>query len=59
MKGRKPKQESRAAEFRRTLIISMSGSFLPSLWFSTSHSLTGSKEPALLCNHVVLPRFQN
>src|ERR1700678_1557393 len=30
----------------------MSGSFLPSPWFSTNHSLLGSQEPALLCNHV-------
>src|SRR5271170_1567432 len=30
----------------------MSGSFLPSPWSSTNHSLLGSKEPALLCNHV-------
>src|SRR6202453_4632426 len=35
----------------------MSGSFLPSLWSSTNHSLLGSQEPALLCNHVVLLRF--
>src|SRR6202453_917706 len=30
----------------------MSGSFLPSPWFSTNHSLLGSQEPALLCNQV-------
>jgi hypothetical protein len=30
----------------------MSGSSLPSTWFSTNHSLLGSKEPALLCNQV-------
>src|ERR1700678_3062339 len=30
----------------------MSGSFLPSLWSSTNHSLLGSREPALLCNQV-------
>src|SRR5580692_6605385 len=29
----------------------MFGSFLPSLWSSTNHSLLGSKEPTLLCNH--------
>ena len=29
----------------------MFGSFLPSLWSSTHHSLLGSKEPTLLCNH--------
>src|ERR1700733_1130456 len=29
----------------------MSGSFLPSLWSSTTHSLLGSREPTLLCNH--------
>src|ERR1700677_3768696 len=27
------------------------GSFLPSPWSSTNHSVLGSKEPALLCNH--------
>jgi hypothetical protein len=32
----------------------MSGSFLPSPWFSTNHSLLGPKEPALLCNQVKL-----
>src|ERR1700677_2181216 len=31
--------------------------FFPSLRFSTSHSLLGSQEPALLCNHVVLAEF--
>jgi hypothetical protein len=35
----------------------MSGSFLPSPWSSTNHSLLGSKEPALLCNHMVLGGF--
>src|SRR5580700_2100980 len=30
----------------------MFGSFLPSLWSSTNHSLLGSKEPTLLCNHL-------
>jgi len=30
----------------------MFGSFLPSLWSSTNHSLLGSKEPTLLCNQV-------
>jgi hypothetical protein len=35
----------------------MSGSFLPSPWFSTNHSLLGSKEPALLCNDVDLLEF--
>src|SRR5271168_3582340 len=35
----------------------MSGSFLPSLWSSTNHSLLGSKEPALLCNHVDFGQF--
>jgi|SRR5580692_6608176 hypothetical protein len=29
----------------------MFGSFLPSLWSSTNHSLLASKEPTLLCNH--------
>jgi hypothetical protein len=33
----------------------MFGSFLPSLWSSTNHSLLGSKEPTLLCNQVDLP----
>src|ERR1700677_3627039 len=33
----------------------MSGSFLPSPWFSTNHSLLGSQEPALLCNQVPFP----
>jgi hypothetical protein len=28
------------------------GSFLPSLWSSSNHSLLGSREPTLLCNHV-------
>jgi hypothetical protein len=28
------------------------GSFLPSQWFSTNHSVLGSKEPTLLCNQV-------
>src|SRR5271170_6752003 len=27
------------------------GSFLPSQWSSTNHSVLGSKEPTLLCNH--------
>ena len=27
------------------------GFFLPSQWSSTNHSVLGSKEPALLCNH--------
>src|SRR6202789_4697976 len=35
----------------------MSGSFLPSSWFSTNHSLLGSQEPALLCNHVPIREF--
>src|SRR5580704_11423334 len=35
----------------------MFGSFLPSLWSSTNHSLLGSKEPTLLCNHLVLAGF--
>jgi len=30
----------------------MFGSFLPSQWFSTNHSVLGSKEPTLLCNQV-------
>jgi hypothetical protein len=30
----------------------MFGSFLPSLWSSTNHSLLGPKEPTLLCNQV-------
>jgi hypothetical protein len=30
----------------------MFGSFLPSLWSSTNHSLLGPKEPTLLCNHL-------
>src|ERR1700724_2242152 len=28
------------------------GSFLPSQWSSTNHSVLGSKEPTLLCNQV-------
>src|ERR1700733_15391556 len=28
------------------------GSFPPSQWSSTNHSLLGSKEPTLLCNHL-------
>ena len=28
------------------------GSFLPSQWSSTNHSVLGSKEPTLLCNHL-------
>jgi hypothetical protein len=30
----------------------MFGSFLPSPWSSTNHSVLGSKEPTLLCNHL-------
>jgi hypothetical protein len=30
----------------------MFGSFLPSLRSSINHSLLGSEEPTLLCNHV-------
>src|SRR5258708_25140203 len=30
----------------------MFGSFLPSLWSSSNHSLLGLREPTLLCNHV-------
>src|SRR5258707_5808818 len=29
------------------------GSFLPSLWSSSNHSLLGSREPTLLCNQVL------
>src|ERR1700683_4226335 len=32
--------------------MNMFGSFRPSIWSSTSHSLLGSKEPTLLCNQV-------
>src|SRR5277367_1917812 len=35
----------------------MSGSFLPSPWTSTNHSLLGSQEPALLCNQVLYWNF--
>jgi DNA-binding CsgD family transcriptional regulator len=35
----------------------MFGSFLPSQWFSTNHSLLGSKEPTLLCNQVTYWNF--
>jgi hypothetical protein len=31
--------------------------FARSVWPSTNHSLLGSKEPTLLCNHVVFIRF--
>src|SRR5258708_11036114 len=30
------------------------GSFLPSLWSSSNHSLLGLREPTLLCNQVSL-----
>src|SRR3974390_839742 len=30
----------------------MFGSFLPSLWSLSNHSLLGFEEPTLLCNHV-------
>src|SRR5215469_450550 len=30
----------------------MFGSFLPSLWSLRNHSLLGSEEPTLLCNHI-------
>src|SRR5260221_10913550 len=34
------------------------GSFLPSLWSSSNHSLLGSREPTLLCNQVKSPQNQ-
>src|SRR5260221_7559576 len=33
------------------------GSFLPSLWSSSNQSVHRSREPTLLCNHVVFGHF--
>jgi hypothetical protein len=45
-------QSSESSGDNLTPIIIMSGSFLPSLWSSSNHSLLGSRESALLCNQV-------
>jgi len=39
--------------------MNMFGSFLPSLWSSKQPQSTRVEEPTLLCNHVVLDRFES